>query len=200
MTDSLATVLRATTDLTLPQEFLTAEFPRDPAIAARAIAWLASEGVPAGNFLLLNCSAGEPTRTLSELQARSIVRRAREELRMSIVLNAVGDERGWAENIVREHFNEPGARLRIAPASEGFLFLCEIARVSRALVSPDTSIIHAAALFRIPIVGLYRDPLLYREWAPYRAAHRALISTSGSVGGIDPDPAFSELRIALGED
>jgi ADP-heptose:LPS heptosyltransferase len=57
---------------------------------------------------------------------------------------------------------------------------------SDLLISPDTSAIHIADAFRVPVLGLY--PAVewnYRSWQPVATASVAVRPLSGDVGDID---------------
>lgn len=67
----------------------------------------------------------------------------------------------------------------------------------RLLVTPDTSFIHMAACYNIPVVGLYRDRIHARKrFSPLSAISRMVVSPSGSVGDIPlrkVDEAFRDV-------
>ncbi len=51
------------------------------------------------------------------------------------------------------------------------------------LLTPDTSVVHLAAAWRIPLVGLYRADPRTTPWVPYGTPHRAIVR-DGPVAGI----------------
>jgi ADP-heptose:LPS heptosyltransferase len=51
------------------------------------------------------------------------------------------------------------------------------------LLTPDTSVVHLAAAWRIPLVGLYRADPRTTPWLPYRSPHRAILH-DGPLAGI----------------
>jgi len=63
------------------------------------------------------------------------------------------------------------------------------------LVTPDTSLIHAASALRIPVVGLYRsDPVHLERFAPFRVPHRQVLSRTGFVADIPLDSVLTAMR------
>jgi ADP-heptose:LPS heptosyltransferase len=51
------------------------------------------------------------------------------------------------------------------------------------LLTPDTSVVHLAAAWRIPMVGLYRADARTTPWLPYGTPHRAIVH-EGPLAGV----------------
>jgi ADP-heptose:LPS heptosyltransferase len=81
-----------------------------------------------------------------------------------------------------------GRQLQLPPA--GFGGFCARIKASQMLVSPDTSAVHVASAFRVPVLGLYPEPAWnFKSWAPCGTRHRALRSPQGGVDAIPLEPA-----------
>lgn len=60
------------------------------------------------------------------------------------------------------------------------------------LLTPDTSVVHIAAAWKVPQVALYsRVPGLPMVWLPYRSPHRALETSSDCISAIPVEDALS---------
>ena len=81
------------------------------------------------------------------------------------------------------------------PGRVGFHhFAAYIAR-SGLLVSPDTSAVHIAASFRVPVIGLY--PAVewnYQSWRPVGTASVAVRPAEGDVGNIEVHEVIQAYR------
>lgn len=58
------------------------------------------------------------------------------------------------------------------------------------LLTPDTCVVHLAAAWRIPMVGLFRAEPNTTPWTPYDTPHRAIVH-DGPLAGVPP------IRVAL---
>ena len=68
------------------------------------------------------------------------------------------------------------------------------------LISPDTSLIHAAACVDTPVVGMYRaDKDHYARFSPYLIPHRMVISDTYLIENIPVDQVFREAANLLAE-
>jgi len=73
--------------------------------------------------------------------------------------------------------------------------------MAKAVITPDTSIIHFASAMRTPVVGLYtrREPRP-TEWQPYLIPHRSVFSEPGDpVSSITAGEVFREFVDLLRE-
>ena len=143
----------------------------------------------------LNLSAGRQARQLPEQWYTRFLQTfyknpAAEKITLAML--AVTPQREMAESISKKFPNA----IAIPPAS--FLTVCELMRSFAALVSPDTSLIHVASAFAIPVVGLYTsDNTNFDRWRPYRVPQR-IVRSSTSENLYDADPvATAENLFAL---
>lgn len=93
--------------------------------------------------------------------------------------------------------SEPGSI--ISPVTLSILHLAALIRGVSLLVSPDTSVIHLAASYGIPVVGMYLpfDPSL-PKWYPWDVSNRILMSSDEkSLDSINPDAIADAVRELL---
>jgi len=63
------------------------------------------------------------------------------------------------------------------------------------LISPDTSTVHIASAFQIPVVALYtyQDPIFGMPWFPYKTKSITLISKHNFYSDISPEDVLNGL-------
>ena len=118
-----------------------------------------------------NLSAGNPTRVWTVALARELIARILAFLPDSriILLTAPGDRMRGRE--VEADFDD-----RVITTSPGLTIAEVAALISQldVLISPDTSLVHIARSFQVPVVGMYPRPAWnLARWRPY-----------GQTGGI----------------
>jgi ADP-heptose:LPS heptosyltransferase len=160
-----------------------------------------------------------------ERRARELLGPPRRPLRLGINLSGRGPERYWGrDNFVRlaRHLAATDDRFQVslcgAPGDAG-----EVAAVAAAtgleavppqrsfhefaavihefdlVLTPDTSVVHLAAAWKIPTVGLYHREPGIMPWLPYRSPHRSVIDDRG-IGWIPLEAvtaALDELRLEM---
>ena len=152
-----------------------------PAATERVSAFLGTIGASSCDLLLgFNLSAGKVT-SFWPLEKVVAVCRAVLDLRAgaAFILSTAPQDREGGAYVQRE----VGGRCYHAPA---FNLIEACALVSRLdlLISPDTSMIHIARSFRVPVVGLYnRNEWNTVWWGPYR-------QPGGIVTSDDEDSAY----------
>ncbi|HOZ08731.1 MAG TPA: glycosyltransferase family 9 protein [candidate division Zixibacteria bacterium] len=148
----------------------------DQELAAAFLGAAAADG--AGSLTVgLNLSAGMPSRLWqpeksAELAARILAARPRARI---IVIVVPGDRRRGQELVqaVRD------ARVHLVP--DGLTLRQVAAVISRLdlLVTPDTSLVHIARAFQVPVVGLYScHERNFRQWRPYGQDIGAVVAPS----------------------
>jgi len=126
----------------------------------------------------LNLSAGKPNRIWPDDRAIELCRHLtawRRDLRMIVIVMPKDRERG--ERVAAE----AGDNTRIIPDRLNLIEVSALISRLRLLISPDTSLIHIARSFQVPVVGLYsRASKNFQRWRPYR-------QSDGTVVGSDVD-------------
>lgn len=133
-------------------------------------------GNGAGGNIGLNISAGRPSRIWAEDKNIELIRRLLDKYPDSrIIVSSDPHERERAITIAN---NFPG---RVYPISEHLNLLEVSAIISRMkiLITPDTSLVHIARFFKVPVVGLYtRFGKNFEMWKPYGQDDGAVISNN----------------------
>jgi len=168
-----------------------------PEVEARVKAFLESVPKEAKTLIGLNLSAGKPNRIWPDDKAIELNRRLADGgvNGHMIVIVAPGD-RSRGEKAV----SQMGKGVTLVPAG---LDLIEVsALISRLdlLISPDTSLIHIARSFGVPVVGLYsRARKNFRRWQPYRQPDGSVVGSDiDAIYDITVDQVFDRVRQVLG--
>jgi ADP-heptose:LPS heptosyltransferase len=160
----------------------------------KAVAHLERAG--GGNIVTVNVSAGHPGRYWpADRWVRLLegLLSERSDLRF-LLLNAPGDET-LATGIITM---VPDQRI-LRPAGESFHMFASYIAVSRMLISPDTSAVHIAGAFQVPVVGLYPAvPWNLASWSPVGTDAEVVTPASGLVPDIRVDDVLDACRRLLG--
>lgn len=145
----------------------------------------------AGVPLLINVSVFDPARRWPVEKVE----------RLSMMLRDVGMPHAF--------IGSPGDRERLislkertgAPfvePSDDILRLLSTLRRAQLVVSPDTFIVHAAAAFGVPVVGLYGSIEAMTEWRPWGVPHETLLGET-AVADIEVKDVFDAIaRLRIG--
>ncbi len=157
-------------------------------IADKFVAEVSSEDAPAFK-VAYNLSAGSPTRYWAEEKSRELLRRILDYRPDSrIILFTVGSDRERANRLI----SMLGERAVNVP--EGMSLIDASALLSRMdlLISPDTSLVHIARSFHVPVVGLYsRFMYNFMLWRPYMQEDGAVVSgNEHNIHDITVDQVF----------
>jgi len=143
--------------------------------------FLGEQALASGCWVGLNLSAGKPNRIWSDDRAIDLCRRLtawRSDLCIIVIVMPKDRERG--ERVVAE----AGENVRVIPDGLDLIEVSALISRFRLLISPDTSLIHIARSFQVPVVGLYsRASKNFRRWRPYR-------QSDGTVVGNDMDTIY----------
>lgn len=121
-----------------------------------------------------NLSAGSPTRIWAEEKSLELVRRLiADNIANRILLLVAPSDRDRAVEL-KAHIP---AGAEIVPDCQNLLQASAIVARLDLLISPDTSMIHIARSFHVPVVGLYsRFMKNFLLWRPYGQDHGAVLS------------------------
>jgi heptosyltransferase-3 len=132
------------------------------------------DGPASGGIIGLNISAGRPTRVWPDKKNIELLARLIETYATCrFIISSVPSDRGRAVSVA-EKFPS-----RVAPLPPGLNLLDVSAIISRMrlLITPDTSLVHIARSFKVPVVGLYtRFSKNFNLWRPYNQKNGAVIS------------------------
>lgn len=137
--------------------------------------WLASlNGAAPGGLIGLNISAGRPSRVWpKEKNAALITLVLKYYPAARIIITSDSSEQRLAASLAA------GFPDRVTAILPGLNLLDVSALISRMqmLISPDTSLVHIARAFNVPVVGLYtRARENYQHWHPYQQRGGTVIS------------------------
>lgn len=122
----------------------------------------------------LNISAGRPSRVWPDSKNRELLKLLLSGyVNCRIVISFDPGERDRGEKLAQEFDS------RVVPLPKGLNLLEVSAIISkmRILITPDTSLVHIARSFDVPVVGLYtRFGRNFELWKPYNQENGAVIS------------------------
>lgn len=151
-------------------------------------------------FVLVSLSAGKPTRQWNEAGYEELVREIlnRDSGVERVVLLSHPRDREIRENLLEKLAEYP---VHAYPSTDDLMEIAALIGLARAIISPDTSIIHFASAMGTPIVGLYTtietNPL---EWQPYGVPYRSIFAERGMpVSSITSEAVISEIIDLLKE-
>jgi ADP-heptose:LPS heptosyltransferase len=151
-----------------------------------------TEGCGLDPYIVINVSARKPIRRWCKSGYIGLVREilALDLHPRVIVLSDPGDM------ALRDDVVEPFDGKPVHPyhSTNDLMEIAALIGMAKAVVTPDTSIIHFASAMRTPVVGLYtrREPRP-TEWQPYLIPHRSVFAEPGEpVTSIPAGEVFKE--------
>lgn len=163
----------------------------------RADSFLASlNGDAPKGIIGLNISAGRPTRVWQTEKNMELIERILEHYPgYRVVISSDPCERERAAALAR------GFESTVDPLPSGLNLLAVSAIISRMklLITPDTSLVHIARAFRVPVVGLYTQfGKNFTLWKPYNQDGGTVISGNDyNIFDIEVDEVFAEVTRQL---
>ena len=91
-----------------------------------------------------------------------------------------------------------GAGTAVLPPLPVFHEFAGMVREFDLLLTPDTSVVHLAAAWKIPVVALYHQAPDLMPWLPYHSPHRAVLHAAG-VPAISVSDVTEALRSLVAE-
>ena len=83
----------------------------------------------------------------------------------------------------------------VSPETRSIFDIAHLIRCLKALISPDTSLIHVASCYNINVIGLYRyDRVHHKRFYPYLTQHEALISSTNRIEDIPVTTVANALK------
>jgi len=162
--------------------------------AQRRISEFLEENESEGGFLVgMNLSAGRPNRIWPDDRAVGLCRLLhawKKELNIVLIVTPTDRERG--EKVVAQ----VGTRVRLVPHGLDLIDVSALIARLRLLISPDTSLLHIARSFQIPVVGLYsRASKNFHRWRPYRQPDGTVVGNDiDTIFDISVDQVFSQIQ------
>jgi ADP-heptose:LPS heptosyltransferase len=128
-------------------------------------------------ILLFNISAGEPERcwTLeASVEALCRIHERHPELSVQIICSPQDAPRAAA-------IQSQCAFVECLPATPDILEVCAAVKRARYVITPDTSIVHIASVFGVPLVGLYAGVSREALFLPFSAKHVVVSTADGEA-------------------
>ena len=151
------------------------------------------ERMKSGIFTGLNISAGGPLRQWPEKKWSELIAAFPEE---QFMVFSAPDESEIKQRIEQTHSNVTSSPLTANIYEAGLLV-----KMLKLLVTPDTSMVHVASCYNIPVIALYRDAAQdLSRFSPYLIDFEQIISGTSTVADIDVLTVSSALQKKLHED
>ncbi len=143
-----------------------------------------------------NISAGASSRIWAAEKSEELLRRILDQYEgVQMIIISVGPDRARGDALVSKF---PSSLFHVPP---GLTLMEASAVVSKLdlLVSPDTSLVHIARSFHVPVVGMYcKFQKNFLLWSPYGQEEGAVVSNhDGNIFDITVDHAFGTVTRVL---
>ncbi len=206
MAEVIADILFRVFDIPVSQKDITLDVYVDERSENQVAQYLAAKrlrnrvygGKSGKPYVVVNLSAVEPERKLSETQGHQILRLLDTMSLNTVVIAAPADEE-WRDKAVRSL----GSKSCWSYPDSGTAGLREIAALVRgatAVVTPDTAVVHLASAVKTPVFGLFTPLRVTAEWVPFKVRNKIFLAEEGSpVSSISIDVLASELKKFLKE-
>lgn len=147
-------------------------------------------------FVVLNISAAESVRQMSRKQAEVLARFLTSQCGETVVVISAP-----ADLQMRNEITAHGDRRLFPFPPEGVTDMLTIAALlgrAKAVITPDTSIVHIASAMNMPVMGLYTPFKVNKEWLPFGVAGRIVLADDGKpVSSIPAETLEQETRAFL---
>lgn len=140
----------------------------------------------------LNISAGRPSRVWQSAKNEELIRLILNRFKScQIVISSDPSDRDKAVALA----NKFDRSVDVIPPGLNLLEVSAIISKFRLLITPDTSLVHIARSFRVPVVGLYtRFAKNFELWRPFDQKGGAVISGNDyNIFDIEVDELFDEV-------
>lgn len=150
-----------------------------------------------GRFIILNISAGHPIRTWSEENYIKLLDYLTKEYKdLNFIL--ISSPEDYSKSLsISSNFSERVYSFN----SKSILDVAALISRSQFVISPDTSIIHLASVYSIPVIGLYsRYSTNINNWGPFNIPHKILLTQKKeSINTILPETVFFSFKSLFSE-
>ncbi|MBU0984090.1 MAG: glycosyltransferase family 9 protein [candidate division Zixibacteria bacterium] len=140
-------------------------------------------------FVGFNLSAGKPNRIWAVEKARQLVRAILDySPDIDLLLIVTPKDRDRGEAVLKDQHGS----VSMVPPGLSLLDVSALIAQMEVLISPDTSLIHIARSFQVPVVGLYsRAPKNLRLWRPLGQPDGAVVGDHiDDIFDITPEQVF----------
>jgi ADP-heptose:LPS heptosyltransferase len=150
---------------------------RSKAVAGAFLALhgLAPRGSQGRRFIVVNGSAPERIRQMSDTQLGAILRHLSSDSTRPVVAISAPSDRDRIARIVADIASD-SCLLFPAQGNASLLEVAALIGSAECVITPDTSIVHIASATRTPVLACYATTAPVQEWLPYRVPNRVLIA------------------------
>ena len=140
-------------------------------------------------IIAINISAGAPIRYWNASNWGSLIKLiASLEDKFIFLLLSLKEDRPVAEEIAAM----AGKADILLPENKSFQHFASYIKNSYMLISPDTSAVHIASSFKVPVLAMYPDSEWnFASWSPYKTPNRSVRSSSEGLNSISIDEVFN---------
>lgn len=117
-----------------------------------------------------------------------------EEIDTPVIIFSMPDRMGL-KKALEQQFEQVIA----SPPTTTLFDVSHLIQCCKILITPDTSLVHIASCYNIPVVVMYRTERDSRRFPPYSNNKRILISPNGFVDGITPGRVIEAYQAILGK-
>ncbi len=195
MADTLTSYIELVFGITVPEDQRRLELPVSQNVTDFVDRFLAEHGirrrlgsrVQLAAYGLLNLSVKDANRKFSAEQVSRLASHISATQGIKIVLLvAPGDQE--TELMFTTNPELSAFPVYAAAGADPLGQLASIVEGAQFVVTMDTSLVHFASAMQTPVLALYTEPSLQKEWGPYRVQHAMLLSPTGKgISGIPVD-------------
>ncbi len=141
----------------------------------------------------VNLSAGAPSRFWGVEKSTELIRRILKEYdQCTIYIITAPHERNLGEILLRSFDHS----VHLIPSGQNLIQVSALLSRLDVFISPDTSLIHIARSFAVPVVGLYRRFMNeYKLWRPYgQETGMVLAQSEDDVYDITVERVYREMK------
>ena len=145
------------------------------------------------SYIAVNVSAGKRSRIWAEEKYIALIKNIQHDKpTVGVIVITDPSDRDRGETIVARL----GHRAKHIPSGWSILDIAALLRQMTAVISPDTSIVHLARAFEVPVIGLYPHPeWVVKRWQPYgQEVGIVRSSDEGDIADISPDEVLAAFR------
>ena len=156
--------------------------------ASKEIDQFANQQLQPGEVIGINLSASNIYKSWSSENYRELLKK----LQNRVIVFALPDKRDEKERLEKEF-----PRVIPSPMTPSINDVAFLVKRLKCLITPDTSLVHLASCFNIPVVALYRTPRDYARFPAYSDKQKILISETGLTDDITPEQVWEDFQALL---
>ena len=135
-----------------------------------------------GKVIGVNLSASNVYKSWSSQNYRELLKK----LQNPVVVFSLPDKQGEKEELEKEF-----SQVIPSPLTPSINDVAFLVKQLKCLITPDTSLVHLASCFNIPVVALYRTKRDYLRFPPYSRQQKVLISKTELTDDIPPEKVLA---------